>query len=227
MNLIFDIGCNVLQFAEVAKTKFPQAKIVCVDANKDFLVDDDRFHVIHAAVSSRDGETVELMVDENQTGISTVSEEFRQSSRFKKGSKNLSPNNARWSRKDVVKTRTLDSLIEEFGIPDLIKVDVEGYEPELFKGLTQKVGKICWEWSEEFPHHIVQVVNHFKDLGYKEFGVIGWFDGEEYEKTTHHPSGDAHMIEPEYWLPAVDFIQMMTDLCNVERRVLWGTCWAR
>ena len=48
-----------------------------------------------------------------------------------------------------VKTITLNTLILEYGIPDLIKVDVEGFEYEVFRSLTHKIEEVCWEWVEE------------------------------------------------------------------------------
>jgi hypothetical protein len=34
---------------------------------------------------------------------------------------------------------TLDRLIGQYGVPDFIKIDVEGYEKRVFMGLTQRV----------------------------------------------------------------------------------------
>ncbi len=44
-----------------------------------------------------------------------------------------------------VELSTLDSLIEEFGQPKFIKVDVEGFELEVFKGLSQPIQLIYFE----------------------------------------------------------------------------------
>ena len=52
-----------------------------------------------------------------------------------------------WNK--VVKTEmtTLDKLIEQFGKPVYIKIDVEGYELEVLKGLTQQVPIISFEYT--------------------------------------------------------------------------------
>ena len=44
-----------------------------------------------------------------------------------------------------VEVTTLDSLIAEFGQPKFIKVDVEGFELEVFKGLSQAIPIIYFE----------------------------------------------------------------------------------
>jgi FkbM family methyltransferase len=44
-----------------------------------------------------------------------------------------------------VSTTTLDELIGLYGMPEFIKIDVEGYEKHVFMGLTQKVPCISFE----------------------------------------------------------------------------------
>lgn len=44
-----------------------------------------------------------------------------------------------------ISTITLDGLIQQFGIPCFIKIDVEGYEENVLNGLTQKVPMISFE----------------------------------------------------------------------------------
>jgi FkbM family methyltransferase len=61
-------------------------------------------------------------------------------------------NNDRWNEPiqftDTVlkvKTITLDALIEQHGVPDFIKIDVEGNEKYVLKGLTHPVNYISYE----------------------------------------------------------------------------------
>jgi FkbM family methyltransferase len=48
---------------------------------------------------------------------------------------------------DRVEIITLDSLIETYGIPNFIKIDVEGYEKEVLKGLTRKFKSLSFEYT--------------------------------------------------------------------------------
>ena len=42
---------------------------------------------------------------------------------------------------------TLDKLIEQYEVPSFIKIDVEGYELEVLKGLTRLVPALSFEFT--------------------------------------------------------------------------------
>ena len=52
-----------------------------------------------------------------------------------------------WDKTIDVKMTTLDNLIDEFGIPSFIKIDVEGYELEVLKGLSKPINMISFEYT--------------------------------------------------------------------------------
>lgn len=51
-----------------------------------------------------------------------------------------------WDRKETFDITTLDLLIEEFGTPSFIKIDVEVYELEVLKGLSTPINVIGFEY---------------------------------------------------------------------------------
>jgi FkbM family methyltransferase len=77
----------------------------------------------------------------------------------------------------ICKTITLDKLINIYGIPDLIKIDVEGGEYECIKSLTQCAKDICFEWTSETNDINIKCVDHLYELGYRLFFIQ---DKDEY-----------------------------------------------
>lgn len=69
--------------------------------------------------------------------------------------------------KDVIKvqTTTLDELINKYGKPEYIKIDVEGHELACLKGLTQKIPVISFEANlPEFKCETLQIIDHLKNI---------------------------------------------------------------
>ncbi|MFN4006119.1 MAG: FkbM family methyltransferase [Chitinophagaceae bacterium] len=83
--------------------------------------------------------TLEMFVASEST-ISTFNKDFIEktgSTRFK---------HCRWENTIQVPIVTLDSLIEKYGVPSFCKIDVEGFEQEVLKGLTQPIPCISIEY---------------------------------------------------------------------------------
>jgi FkbM family methyltransferase len=55
--------------------------------------------------------------------------------------------NHRWAKSIDVEMTTLDSLINQHGMPAFIKIDVEGYELEALRGLSKPVKMISFEYT--------------------------------------------------------------------------------
>jgi FkbM family methyltransferase len=95
----------------------------------------------------------------------------------------------------AVELTTLDELIHQFGRPRLCKVDVEGYEVEVFQGLTQPIPVIDFEihpgilrWAREVLHRL---------------STIGQITGAN-TASQHH----AGWIFPN-WLPLDEFLRKL------------------
>lgn len=65
-------------------------------------------------------------------------------------------------------TITLDALALKYGVPDLIKIDVEGAEWQVFNGLSSKMGTLTFEWTLATMHEHIQQLNYLADGGYTE-----------------------------------------------------------
>jgi len=184
--------------------------------------------LLHYIVSDEEEKMVEFFIDPSQDGISTASKEFMNNSRFSKGSKYLREKSATWFNVGKVKTITLDRMIIENGNPDIIKIDVEGYEYNVVKGLNQKSGKICFECHEEEAEKLEKIIQHLIGLGYNQFGLIGYYDeGDAFEKLTYSDQGDPYMVEPNAYYEWSDLKKEINKCFKEDRRVNYGMVWAK
>ena len=69
------------------------------------------------------------------------------------------------SDSEEVAVTTLDELISKFGCPKLCKVDVEGFETEVFNGLSQPIPIIYFEIHREELHRARQILARLSVIG--------------------------------------------------------------
>jgi FkbM family methyltransferase len=203
MNLIFDIGANLGSTVKIFIRK--SKKIVAFEPNK-LLVNNlkemfkhDNVIIDTRALSNKVGTKVFNV--SNADSLSTFSEDWIHNSRFS--------NTITWDTQIEVETTTLDNIIEEYGIPDYVKIDVEGYEYEVLSSLTKFLPDtlFAFEWAEETKDKICLILEHVNNLGYRSFGYTEedkvLFDGE---------------ID---WVGYEKFLKTVEEF-KPERKVRWG-----
>lgn len=106
-----------------------------------------------------EGETVKDFHLSRYTAISSFSDEWINSvkeGRFKGNT---------WSKIVKIEMTTLNKLIEKFGVPAFIKIDVEGYELEVLKGLSKAVNMISFEYTvPEQTHKTIDCINQLQKI---------------------------------------------------------------
>lgn len=203
MELSFDIGANAgNKFEKILnKTK----KLVAFEPNPNLYEnlkrrykDIENVTIDNRALSDQIGEK-EFNLCHADT-ISTFSQDWITNSRFS--------NNYSWNQKIIVTTTTLDSIIEEYGEPNYVKVDVEGYELEVFLGLTKLIPNciFSFEWAEEQKSKIILTLSHLKNLGYTKF---------------YYTEGDDCKFEDEISWVEFDKFEFIEKL-EPQRKTLWG-----
>lgn len=197
--LAFDIGCNIGKYTK--KLLENGWNVVAVDPNPYLFCG----HIpgvirVYAACSNSIG-NIPFYFSNTDT-ISTASEFWVKESRF--AGKHI------WHKNEVPST-TIDELVKINGVPDHIKIDVEGYELIVLHGMTKKyANEICFEWAEEQGDDIKSCIDYLSSLGYSKFGFIL---GDEYLKEPEVYSGPAEFMDNFYY--------------NKDRKDLWGMIWAK
>jgi FkbM family methyltransferase len=147
-DLVFDVGANMGNrtdvFAALGATVVavePQA--ACRRRLAARYAGNPRVHLVDAGLGPAEGART-LYVSSEHT-LTTMSEEWidatRRSGRFAGYS---------WPEQQTVPITTLDRLIEEHGVPRFCKIDVEGFEVEVLKGLSGPLQVVSLEFASEF-----------------------------------------------------------------------------
>lgn len=79
---------------------------------------------------------------------------------------------------EEIKISTLDEMIKKYGIPHFIKIDVEGHETEVLKGLSHKVDYISFEFLSFNKKELKECLDICETLGYSHFN---WSYQEEFK----------------------------------------------
>jgi len=171
--LFFDIGANI-GYWTLANINFADKFITIEASPKTFnrlknKINNNKVQLLEYAVCNNNGEDI-TFYDAECDVLSTINKEWLTDdmSRF---------NNYTKYNEIKCKTITIDSLINLYGIPDLIKVDVEGGEYECISSLTQKVDTLCFEWASEVNNITIKCLDYLYNLGFTKFFIQ---NGDDY-----------------------------------------------
>lgn len=117
-----------------------------------------RFKVERKVLSDKE-EKIELNVCRDSI-LSSVSREWIES--VKKSGRFLDHN---WEKTTFVEATRLDSLIKIYGRPKFCKIDVEGHELNVLRGLTEPIKYIAFEFTPERKEEAVKCVDYLAAMG--------------------------------------------------------------
>ena len=162
-DLCFDVGANVgnrvenfLRLGATVVAVEPQ--IACVDAMRIKLGNHPRLTIVQKVLGAQPGQA-EIMISEASV-ISSLSPEWIEAV---KNSGRFAAYN--WDQKQTVQMTTLDALIDEYGTPAFVKIDVEGFEQQVVQGLSRPVKAMSLEFTPEFLQSTFGCIEHLQELG--------------------------------------------------------------
>lgn len=160
-DLVFDIGANngdrTMVFRRLgARVIAVEPQEQCITHLQKLFSGDKNVTIIGEALSEMEG-AGELSINDHMPVVSTMSQQWRDKGRFSQSSG--------WTRTQSVRTTTLDILLAKFGTPIFCKIDVEGYELSVLKGLSSPLHVVSFEFTNEFIGEAFACVNALSDLG--------------------------------------------------------------
>jgi FkbM family methyltransferase len=160
-DLCFDIGAHVGDRTDVfislgAKVVSIEPQASCVKALHKRFKRTQLVIIVPKAVGDNAGYS-ELVVCEAHPAISTMSDKWMKETRFHEYYES--------ARIEKIPVTTLDDLIDEFGCPQFCKIDVEGYERNILKGLTRIIPSLSFEFMRECLDDAEWIVDRLSMLG--------------------------------------------------------------
>ncbi|MGY1604090.1 FkbM family methyltransferase [Geodermatophilus sp. SYSU D00815] len=176
-DLVIDVGANIGEFTGAFRDV--GARVLAVEPQPRLarhlrrrFRDDGDVTVVETALSDHTGEAT--LYCTTADALATL-EEDRAAGETGPGAE------LEWGDTITVPLRTLDELIAEHGRPALVKIDVEGHEPGVVRGLTAARPSVFFEVNRPGVHDVLDTL---QARGYTDFFLR---PGERPEWLTRQP----------------------------------------
>lgn len=164
-DLCFDVGANIGNRIEVLLEL--GAKVVCIEPQDSCIKILNRLYgnncnviILNKGLAEKEGH-LEIHISEDAPTISTMSEKWMKNGRFS--------TDYEWTKIQLVPVTTLDDLINKYGLPKFCKIDVEGFEYNVLKGLSKPIPFISFEFTREFFDDAKKCINHLLSIDDAKF----------------------------------------------------------
>jgi len=172
-DLCFDIGANIGNRTEVflklgATVVAVEPQDICMQKLLNKYGNNNKVFLVHKALGAKEGKG-NLILSNSHT-VSSMSKEWidcvKNSDMFF-----TSTSAFQWHKTVSVPITTLDKLIKKYGNPTVCKIDVEGFEYQVIKGLSQPVKMISFEFTpaSRFINLAIKSIKHLSSIGNVQF----------------------------------------------------------
>lgn len=192
-DLCFDVGASYGNWTETFLKL--GARVVSVEPQKipaRFLRRkfSDKIILITKALGSKKG--TQKMFVSNATALSSLSKDWVNKVKLRRY------RSVEWNGEIEIEIITLDELIKSYGTPNFCKIDVEGYELEVFKGLSQPIPMLSFEFTiPEFTSNAIECIIHLRSIG---------------EIECNYSPFETFDFALEKWLSSTDFLKIFPKL---------------
>lgn len=203
-SVVFDVGANCGGNADIFR-RFAK-RVVCVEPDRGAVrILEQRFHhrsnviIVAKAIGDRAG-LADFFVEKTGSPFNTLSSKWKEALESVEETRFV--HQLQFRESYPVSMTTLDILIRDYGMPDYIKLDVEGFELNALRGLSAPVRFVSFEAN--LPHFLAETIDCVSllhilspDLKFaysmaEGFGgeLTGWLDPADFVgfvKTTSSP----------------------------------------
>ena len=208
-DLIFDVGCNVGSRAKLFLNL--GGKVVGFEPQNELcnylnchLRRNKKFSLERTALGAELG-FAEMKISDAHV-LSSMSnrwiEATKKSGRF---------DQYNWNKTQKVSVSTLDEKIKTYGTPQFIKIDVEGYEFEVLKGLSRPINFMSIEFTAEDIKNSQDCIDLISNLG---------------EYLFNFSIGESLIFEKKSWKTKDQIVCLLKKQCLVDTRC-WGDIYAK
>ena len=167
-DLVFDVGSHlgnrIRAFRSLgARVVAFEPQAACVRLLEHWFGDDGDLTIRSAALGPKAGK-MELLADPNHPTLATLSKNWTEQMATKTAFRSVS-----WSPAIQVEVETLDEQIGRYGTPAFVKIDVEGFEADVLRGLSVPVPALSFEFLSDAPENALACMDQIRRLGSYEF----------------------------------------------------------
>lgn len=179
--LMFDVGAHVGD--RVTAFRRLGANVVAIEPQPALarylrirFAGDRKVRIVQLGIDAAEG-TARLHVNRRNPTVTTVSDAFVSAAADATGW-----DGQVWDETRDIEVTTLDAMISRHGMPGFIKIDTEGHEPAVLRGLTAPVAKLSFEITTIARDAGLSAIDECVRLGFREYRLTL---GESHEWHSH------------------------------------------